>query len=426
LRFAVRRLWQSGASPRSNRPPGGRVRDVACRVDVGVVLVPAGNAPEESLALATLPGGVAAGVAGLRRVTRIDLDHASRCFVLQPGHQPPPPVGENPPVQPSLLRDVTARFSDGALRRASHRLDLQVLDTDHIEPARQIGAGLLPPVPTPVTLTGLQASDRNRELSPPVGPVSRFGASAGQPHQSHGFRLTQAGRGQQFPGAQRRTHPHSPVHTHDLTIPWAGDRFGDRGERDMPTASPIMGGPERLNSHGYRTGPTEPHPPHLRDLHLTDMTGQTPHVTEFDRDDPEPAAPPTPPRPPVGPSEKVRPRLGEVLERLLPHHNRPGGRPPELRARLGQLTALLSEPWRGPEPGSPVGVLLDRQVPHEPGMPAMLGQHGLLGRRGLKTEAGHGHQPNGPHRQNSDNTMIDRAGFPPRPQGWGLHTVGAW
>ena len=428
MRFAVRGLWQSGASPRSNRPPGGQIGDVACRVDVGVGLVPAGNAPEESLALATLRGGVAAGVAGLRRVTRVDLDHPSGCLVSQPGHQLSPPAGEDASVQPALVGDPAAGFSDGALRRTGHRPDLQIFDTDHIEPACQIGAGLLHPVLTPIGFAGLQPGDGRREFRPAVRPASRFRASALQPQKPFRLCLTQAGRGQQISGGQGRADRHTPVHTDDFTGPRCGDRVGDRGERDMPTTRPITGDAKRLNGPGHGTRPAEPHPPHLRNPHLTDMPGQTPHVTGFDRDDPEPVMPSclTPCRPTMRAAKEIGHGLGEIFERLLLHDDRPRTQPRESRSRFGQLTTLPSEPRRDFPSGFPVRVLLDSQIPHEPCVPAMFGQSPLLGRRGPKTEAGHADQPNDPHRQNPETTMTDHAAFPPRPQGRDLHAVGAW
>jgi hypothetical protein len=52
LRFAVPGLTQRQAFPRC---PGVPRRDVACRVQVGVARAPAGDAPDEGLALPTLP-----------------------------------------------------------------------------------------------------------------------------------------------------------------------------------------------------------------------------------------------------------------------------------------------------------------------------------------------------------------------------------
>jgi hypothetical protein len=113
------------------------------------------------------------------------------------------------------------------------------------------------------------------------------------------------------------------------------------------------------------------------------------------------------------PGHQQPPPVGEnppVQARLLPHT--PTRRIPAApRPRLRQLAALLGEPWCGPAPRLPVGVLLHREIPHEPGMPTMLRQHPLLCRRRLETETGHADQPNDNHRQNRETLLKpDRPG----------------
>jgi hypothetical protein len=115
LRFAVHRPAQWQASPRGHGTP---CRDVPGRVHVRVAGVSAGPATEDGLALARL---------------RID----------------------------------------GAARRPNHGSDLQVLNTDHVEAAGQIGGGLPGPVPAPVCLAGRQPGDRGSDtpasIRPPLG-----------------------------------------------------------------------------------------------------------------------------------------------------------------------------------------------------------------------------------------------------------------
>src|SRR5208282_1169843 len=60
-----------------------------------------------------------------------------------------------------------------------------------------------------------------------------------------------------------------------------------------------------------------------------------------------------------------------------------------LGSRLGELPALLQVSWRARPARAPVGVLLDGQVPHVPGMRAVLSQHRLLGGRGEQPVPGH-------------------------------------
>ena len=71
------------------------------------------------------------------------------------------------------------------------------------------------------------------------------------------------------------------------------------------------------------------------------------------------------------------------------HRLGPGGQPRVLRPRGGQLPALLQVPRRARPARAPVPVLLDGQVPHVPGVAAVVPQHRLLGGRGEQPEPGH-------------------------------------
>ena len=99
----------------------------------------------------------------------------------------------------------------------------------------------------------------------------------------------------------------------------------------------------------------------------------------FDPDLPEPLMYTgfAPRRAAVGSAEKVAHRLGEVPQSLLLHSLGPRRQPIVLGAGRGQLGALLDIAG-GAAFGSPVLLLLDRQVPHIPGMAAMLSQHRRL------------------------------------------------
>jgi len=67
---------------------------------------------------------------------------------------------------------------------------------------------------------------------------------------------------------------------------------------------------------------------------------------------------------------------------LLLHHLRAGSQPQVHRPHLGKLPALLQVARSALPARAPVPVLLDREVPHEPGLGAMVPQHHLLGGRG--------------------------------------------
>src|SRR4030095_11760965 len=72
--------------------------------------------------------------------------------------------------------------------------------------------------------------------------------------------------------------------------------------------------------------------------------------------------------------------------------SRPSRAPPPPRrpraAGLGELPALLGEPWRSAG-GLPPRPLLHRQVPHVPGVRAMAQERFLLRRHGVQPIAAH-------------------------------------
>jgi hypothetical protein len=82
-------------------------------------------------------------------------------------------------------------------------------------------------------------------------------------------------------------------------------------------------------------------------------------------------------------------RLGEVAERLLPHHLGTCGQPGVLSAGGGELPALLQVARSALAARTPMRVLLDGQVPYEPGVAAVVPQQGLLGGRRKQPVPGH-------------------------------------
>jgi hypothetical protein len=116
--------------------------------------------------------------------------------------------------------------------------------------------------------------------------------------------------------------------------------------------------------------------------------------------------------------EEVPHGLGKVAQRLLLHGLRPGGKPAMLSACRGQLRALLVVA-RGLQSWPPVLLLLNSQVPHIPGMPAMLGQlHRLLSG---------GKQPISRHPRNltatTDNSPKGEAAFSPPAEATGFYAA---
>ena len=392
MRFAVHGAGCPVASPRSHGVPR---RDVPGRVHISVTGEVAGRARKTRLTLARLRVHVPARRAPLAGEVRLDLLDPARSFVLQPAHQQAPPGPQDPPVQPGLLPDVPAGSTRRAFRGPGHGPDLQVLDPDHVEPPRDVRAGLLRPVPAPVRLPGPQAGDRVLRPAAAVRSPPSAGELALQSPQPPPLPHGQAGTVQQFPGGQRRGHRHAPVDAHRLAGAGRRDRLGDGRESDMPAPGAVHRHPVGLHPRRHRAGPSELHPPGLGHPDLADVAGHAAHVPlpPAPPRDPESLVPPglAPRRPPgrVARAEEGGHGLGEVAQRLLLHRLGACGQPRVPRSRPGELPALLQVARRARPAWAPVAVLLDGQVPHVPSVRAVAPQHRFLGGRGEQPVPGH-------------------------------------
>jgi len=392
LRFTVHRPGFPAASPRSHGVPR---RDVPGRVHVSVAGEPAGSAPEDGLALARLPVHLPARRAPLARERRTDLFHPAGRLLLQAAHQQPPPRPQDAPVQPSLSTDTSARAVPGALRGPGHRPDPQVLHPDHVEPAGDIGAGFLGPVLTPVRLPGAQPGDGMPDPRPAVRSAPGTGQLPLQPPQANALAYGQAGDLQQLSCRQRGGDRHAPVDAHGLAVTRRGHRFGNGGEGHVPAAGPVLGHPVGLHAWRRRARPAEPHPPGLRHPHLAGMARHPAHLplpAATSRDPESLIAPGLAPARLPGRVVRVKGRrhgLGEVPQRLLLDGLGAGGQPRMRCPRGGELPALVQVARRGLPARPPVGVLLNGQVPHVPGVGTVVPQYRLLGGRGVEPIPGH-------------------------------------
>ena len=104
---------------------------------------------------------------------------------------------------------------------------------------------------------------------------------------------------------------------------------------------------------------------------------------------------------------------------LLLHRLGAGGQPRVPGPRDGELPALLQVARRALPAGAPVGVLLDGQVPHVPGVPAVVPQHRFLGGRGEQPVPGHANTL----ASTADISRGGDAALPARPEGRGLHAA---
>jgi hypothetical protein len=331
-----------------------------------------------------------AGVAGLRRVCGVDLLDPPGSLLLQAGHELPPALAADGAVQPGLGSDVPTGRGSGAACRAGHAGDLEVFDADQVEAASQVGTGFLDPVLAPVGLSHSEASGLRLDLGASARPSSSTSEASLQPEQSLGFLHPEADRAGHGAVRHRYCHRHASVHTDDLACAGRGDRLGDDRERDVPAASPIPRHPIGLPV-GQCAGPTEAHPSHLRDQDRGPAVAVLADTQRMSTNHAEPLAATF--LPPcwatVGSREEVAPRLIQVAQRLVLDRryplSQPGGRIP----RLGELSTLLVVIGSGALPAAPHEPLLKAQIPHVPGLPALLNEQFLLMGRGVHPVAGH-------------------------------------
>src|SRR5450631_1525564 len=178
------------ASPRSHGVPR---RDVPGRVHVRVAGEGAGRAHKARLALTRLWVHVPARRAPLAGVVRRDLLDPAGGFVLQAADQQSPARPQDLPVEAGLLADVPAGIAGRSPGGAGHVPDLEVLDPDHVEPARDVGAGLLGPVLAPVRLAGFQPGDRVPDPPAAVRAAPGAGELTLQPQHPGACRAAQPG-----------------------------------------------------------------------------------------------------------------------------------------------------------------------------------------------------------------------------------------
>ena len=159
----------------------------------------------------------------------------------------------------------SSRLPKGALDRTSHVADVQILDTDQVEPPGEVSAELLAPVSADVDLTSLEL----RDSKPDLGAASRSTLASRklaleQLKPSLAAR-TQSRNFQQFAGGKRCARGDASIQAHDFTRPWARDCTRDDGECDVPAAGAVERNPVGLHPSRHRPRPSKPDPACLGD-----------------------------------------------------------------------------------------------------------------------------------------------------------------
>lgn len=376
MRFTVHRRGHCPASPCGHRPSGG---DVPGRVHVRVAAVSAGDAPESRLALAGLRCEMSARRALLRRVRGVDLLHPSRSLLPQAGHQQTPSVCQDAAVEAGFLPDPSTRFVDSSLGRPSHAPDSEIFDPDHVEFAREGGRRLLDPVLAAVHQACVQPGERDPHALTSSGARSAPAQPSLQRDQSLLFVLGQARTPEEVSGRKRGRHHHTAIHSNRRTVPRCRNRLRRRGECDVPASCTIAGNPVGLDPVGYLTAPAKPNPSHFGhpDPAVSAIQPLDVPLLYGDLTKPFVTAGLPPSRTTMCAVEEVPYGLVKVAQRLLLHRMRPGTKPREFATRFGQLTGLVVVRSRG-APRTPVRVLLDREVPHEARVRAVLQKQSFL------------------------------------------------
>ncbi|MBP2323732.1 hypothetical protein JOF56_004117 [Kibdelosporangium banguiense] len=332
--------WWLEGSPGCHHPSGG---DVACCVDVSVAHEPADDTLESRLALAVVRCDVPTSRASLRCICGVDSLHSSWSLVFKAGDQATPSIGQDAAVQDSLPAHVVPWSVHGSFGGTGHATDVQILHSNQVEPASEVGGRLFNPVSAPIAFPCLQPRDRLLDLGAPVRPALASRQPTMQSPKTLLLARCQCRHAQQLPGRQCSGHGDAAVHSHCLPVARAGDRRRDRGKGNMPPASSVARDAIGLHALWNLAGPTKTNPSDLRYPDLTVTAVDPPDMVRTDRDLPKPLVPSclTPRRSPMRAAKEAGHCLGEVSQRLLLNRYASRSQPCECSSGFGQLTGLL-------------------------------------------------------------------------------------
>lgn len=391
MRFAVRRLGNPYASPRSRRPSDG---DVARRVDVRIAGVSAGTAGKDGLALARLRIHLPACRATLRSVSRVNLLNSSMSLLIKAGNEHPPGILGYPSVKSFFLSNASAGFGGNAACRARHSAHVERFDADQIEAHGQVRCDLFAPFLTHVRLVPPQFGYASPDFLPPVGATAATGETSLQPPQSALSPTAQLFHDQEFTGAQGHTNLDAAVHSHHGAIAGGWDRWRDHREGDVPAAGTVQRYAERLCALRHRARDAKSHPSRFGYPDLGDVAVESSTVGRPDSHNSEPLmfASFSPSRSAVCSRQVVSNCLRKVTKSLLLHHLTSSAQPIVLCPHCSELTTLLQVSRRTIAPRTPPRMLLYGKVPHETCMRTVFLQNSLL--RGSWVQAVSGHESN--------------------------------
>ena len=395
MRFTVRRDYQR-PSPCSRRPSGGQ--DVARSVDVSMLEGSAGSAPESRLALSRRPVDMAAACAsdGSAVGTNLDdLDPSRVSLVFQPPQDHSPPLSEDRAIEPSLGCDVPPGGGARPLCGLCHGVDAEPFNGDEIVGSHQVGSDLFDPV---LHSVGFPISESGGSESGSFGSTALrllSGKLALKPDHSSGLGCAQTRDMEQLTVASCKSVGDPAV---DPCLNSGRQAFSPARslcEGNVPPAGMIEGHPVG-GGLADRARPSEAHAAGFGQQDGSESTVQATDMVWLDVDNtkPLPAIPAAPTGMSVCSPPVVHHRLPKVSQGLLLDHNRASSQPGFRSTQLSQLPCLLAV--TGPSLTAfttswsiPLGelLLLQGEIPYEPGMGAVLSEDRLLLRSRIQPES---------------------------------------
>src|SRR5664280_181480 len=132
----------------------------------------------------------------------------------------PHPDLRMPRLRPAFCATFPPGFATVPAAERVMAFDVEVLEADHVEPAGEVGAGLLGPVLAPVAVFGFQPCDQGLHLVAAVRPAGGAGESALQPQEPLSFLQAQPARAGHLTRGARHRERDATVHADDAADPW--------------------------------------------------------------------------------------------------------------------------------------------------------------------------------------------------------------
>ncbi len=370
--------------------------NVACCVNVSVRDVTARYALEVRLSLPRCLVGSAALPARLTCVRRVDFDERPASTVKLVGKHLfhlTPALSQNTPVQSTLLRNVPARTSYSAFRRARHVFHAQILNHDNTVALGNVSGEFMQEVFAQPSFTRLQSRERVKcslvtartpTLIVRTVPPGRLLASglASKPAPAFNLPWRKSWRAVKHAGGQRNGRSNTSINTDRRSIVHSNHSLRlIAAQAEMP-ANHIAHNGDVPDLTDRLTRPAKTDRTELRDHDFTPMTTQTPDTDRAARAclDTEAIASSfaLEPRERCATSKEVAVRQVKITQRLLQHITMRLSEPRHHGFEFAKTNSLLVVAERYAAEFVGRLPLLKPRVVNRPCTPAPSTQHGVL------------------------------------------------